>query len=408
MRWAYWLIVITAVGLLAAGCSTTSYDYGERTFVPAHTDRYFAPMSLPAFAADGSMYVANGDTLLHFSAGGARLGSSALPVDLDVYQPQNSSMPRGYATPSGDVYIVLDHERIGLLGPTQQLTWTKTWDNRMSEPVPFEHGLLLEHEVDRRTEVSFIDSSGAVQWSVPGDELFWDPVQVDEQNRVYFCKRTSLIALSESGTELRHIDFPEVEHSVRLLHVRSGCILVRADDGVTCFGLNGTALWALAPPFDQGYFSDGLVLSADRFVLQVESHTTPFTQLLIVDGQGRIIHKLTSYFNWRLRNSNGPEFIAQLDYSADNAWGLFNAEGEQLWNKQLPQQLAPEYTLIGENLYAWYPYGIGPVFGADGRIYYTVDNTLYAVDLQGNPLWQATGAVCHDEWYPDTYYSSAF
>jgi hypothetical protein len=105
---------------VAAGCSTTSYDYIGGPPVPAHTERRYAAMSLPAFAADGSFYVMNGAILLHYSPGGKRLGAYTLPVSTPASPSMITDWPRTYATRGGDVFVTSSNKRIGLLNDSQQ------------------------------------------------------------------------------------------------------------------------------------------------------------------------------------------------------------------------------------------------------------------------------------------------
>lgn len=390
---------------LAAGCSTTSYDFGG-TLIPAHTVRYYAPMSLPAFAADGSMYVANGDTLLLFSAGGAPLSSSVLPVDFAAYEGQGYVWPSGHATPAGDVFIALDRERIGLLGADQRFAWIKSIANAQSAPIPMAQGLLVERWNGVVPSVAYCNLTGDVRWSVPGSMLWPSAVQVDEQGRAYFCDMQSLSVMPASGVELLRASIPQASQyqDTRLLHARAERVLLRTGDSVTCFNLSGEILWELTPPDGLGDFQAGLVLGADRYVLQAYSWSGGETSqpLLIVDGLGGIIHELQNNPSWQIAGANATGFIAVLYDGKPKALGMFDADGVQLWSKPLPQPATP-YAPISANHFAVYPFKTGPVFGADGMIYYTVDNTLYAIDLQGQPLWQATGASFHDEWHPDSY-----
>jgi outer membrane protein assembly factor BamB len=406
MRCAVWLFVIAAIVELAAGCSS-SYDMADGPKIPAHTDRIFAPMSLPAFAADGSLYVANGDTLLHFAADGTRLGSSALPVDLGTYAQENFVWPRGYATLAGDVFIALDAERIGLLGAEQQFAWINKCGDIYTAPVPMAHGLLVERGNDLAPSVAYIDRAGVRRWSMPGFVLWPNVVQVDEQGRAYFCDLQSLSVMPDSGVELLHASLAQAGpyDQVSLLQVRAERVLVHSANIVTCYDLNGEALWEFTPPAGLDYFCSGHVLSAERFVLQYSAGLGDDASrpLLIVDAVGHLVRQLPDNPVWRVRSTSATGFIAVVNDGKPSVLGLFNAEGEQLWSRPLPQPVYPQSVPLSEHRFAVYPLWTGPVFGADGNIYYTVDNTLYSVDPQGNLMWQARGAVYHDEWYPDTY-----
>jgi hypothetical protein len=341
--------------------------------------------------------------LLHYSADGQRLGSSTLPVNIDASPGWGTNWPRVYATRSGSVFVTLGDQRIGLLDATLQLAWERDYRNRLAEPLPFDDGLLVEHVQEPVLGVSYVDLTGSIRWTVPDAMLYRDMVQVDEQDRAYFCDGKSLSVRSANGTEFVWTSFPEAKHYVLLSHARADRVLVRTDDTMICLNLAARRLWQIPAPGGHGLFEQGLVLSPDRYALQIEGNTNGSDSLIIVDGQGRVVHQMQNSLHWWLSLTDGTGFLAgyyDTDYKV--TWGWFSAEGEQLWSYHPPQPTR-EASFERGDIVPRRESSSGPVLGPDGRIYFEMNSTLYVLDLQGHVVWQDPGTVYYDVWAQEMY-----
>lgn len=408
MRHLAGLLGLLFIPTLAAGCSSwfKSECFPIGTTIPAHTERRYAAMSLPAFAADGSLYVMNGATLLHYSVDGQRLGSSTLPVEIDTSQSWDIVWPRAYATRDGDVFVTSGRRGVGLLDAAQQFAWVED-TGRMISPLPCGDGLLVAHGTGAQSDVAYMDLTGAVRWTMPGGSLFRDKVQVDEDDRAYFCHEKSLAVKLADGGDVLQTSFPDAKDDIALLDARAGRVLLDTDETVTCIDLAGERLWRIAPPGGAGEFLSGRVLGPDRFVLHVWNW--PQDVLVIVDGQGQIMHQSQQKVWWQLLLANGSGILARYSVpggvsDSTEMWGWLDADGVELWNYRPPEQIRGWVQAPGSPVVV-YANETGPILGADGRIYFERNGALFALDLQGKLVWQDSGTSYYDVWVEEMYVS---
>jgi hypothetical protein len=393
---------------MAAGCSAWFPPCGSDpgVTIPAHMERKYAAMSLPAFAADGSLYVMNGTSLLHYAAGGQHLGSITLPVNVDTSQSWNMVWPRAYATRNGEVFVTSGRQHIGLLNAASQFSWVAD-TSRMLDPLPCGDGLLVAHGPDIQPDIAYMDLTGAVRWTMPVGSLFRDKVQVDEQDRAYFCDGKILAVKRADGGDVLRAGFPEAKDDIVLMDARADRVLLGVNGAVICIDLAGEELWRITLPEGAGRFLSGRVLGRDRFVLHV--YNWPKDVLLVVDGQGQVVRKSQEKLAWLLLLASSSGYLARYSepdsiYDSVETWGWFDADGVELWSYQPPEQIRG-WVPSKDSPVVVYPNGSDPALGPDGRIYFERNSTLYVLDPQGHVVWHDPGTVYYDVWVEEMYIS---
>ncbi len=403
-------LLLAVTGMQAVGCSSWYPPQGTPLgfTIPAHTERHYAAVSLPAFTADGSLYVMNGANLLHYAADGQRLSSTALSVDIDTSSDRAGAWPRALATRSGVLLITSGYRHIGLLDHALQFSWEYDADGSLS-PLACGDGLLIMHYADSQYGVAYMNLNGDIRWTVPDCRLIPTEVQVDEQDRAYFCLEDILAVKQPDGADVLRFKVPGAPDGMTLLSARADRVLLAASGIASCYDMAGRRVWRAAPPDGWGWFTDGLILNQERYILHVTSRENRDQRLIVVDGAGRLITQIQDRPQWRLLLADGAGFLVGYSETVDGnpyteTWGWFNAEGVRQWSYHPPESIQggaiPKDSPLGV-----YPNGTGPDLGADGRIYFERNSILYALDTQGHLLWQDQGAAYYDVWVEEMYIS---
>jgi hypothetical protein len=405
MRHLAILLGLVLASWLAAGCEALwpSGTVGWGGFlIPAHNERYYAGMSVSAFGADGSLYVLNGDTLLHYSAEGVRLGSTPLPAEVQdayaVYAPR----PLFNVTPDTGIQAFQGREKFALLQADGQLAWVKDLPGLANSQLQYADGWLVDQATGFEHSISYLDRAGDIKWSVPGTWINPFSVQVDQQGRAYFMIHSQLIVMDASGTELLRKDLPHTQDWPTLNCAGHGrVIVVPGYNKAQCLDLNGDLMWEMTLPDDGSIYDPGIVLSPDRIVLALDymsaSDSGMAHRLLTVDSQGQIVAQSAGYGEVQPYLWNGQYLLAQTNSSRGYAWACFTAAGKELWSYGLQSEYGPLHPAAGSTVikHSWFG---GIVAGPDRRTYFDNLSTLYALDKEGNVVWQDAGTVFHDVW----------
>jgi len=386
--------------LASSSCGRPTPVWGELT--PAHTVRYYAPMSLPAVAPDGTLWVVNGTKLLHFTPDGQQLGESELPGEFVQGVEPRALRSALYSAAEAGVFVALSNGRVGLVTEAGELAWVRQFSSYGVGDRPHPDGLLVYCDGTGGWGYSLVDTQGNVRWRVPG----WVSGRgraVDEMGRTWFLAGSRLQVVARDGSHLLEKQLEGEEPGQQLCGAVGDRVLIRSIRHVFCMDVQGQVLWNLEVDGEQRYILTSMLVSATRSVFEIlRSGQSPpyYYGLLLVDGSGEQLREFQSPPG-ALIYSDPEHFL-----SSSSVLTCYTADGVELWTYTMPlpyQQgtihrgdVIPEYT------------SSGPVTGTDGRIYFEEDSTLYALDMQGHLLWEKAGTVFYDELVEDKWWGGDF
>ncbi len=399
---------IMCLGLMSAvftGCGMfdgPQYINQPISVIPAHTQRHYAELSLPAYAADGSYYVAEGDRLRHYAADGAVLEPVMLTGDA-VPAGDDPNWCRIAATRGGTLFINLPRAKLGVLDSSGQVTWFPEDPQSEGYMTVLGEGVLIQRKAGASTEVAFVGPDGAIRWSQPGTYLSaLNFVAIDDQARVCFSIYGQLIIRGEDGAVQAQFAIPG-QNYISVLAFRNGRLLVAANDSVSCLDLDGGTLWQAPRSDGESSVAAGMLCDQNRAVLQYDVWTAYSNKLNFIDAQGRLLRQMRDEHRWALLDFDGSKVLAAEYNVYDPVLRAIDTSGEVLWSQPLEPQPSAQPITAGAIVPEVGSF-ITAAFAPDGSVYYGLHSSLWKLDNTGHLLWQEASTVYFDRQVPELHY----
>ncbi len=401
MRHTIVVLALSCCAMALGGCgggNSLDADWRDGT----HNERTYYPMSMPAFLPDGSKFVINGSQLLKFSADDAPLDSIELPIDLEhVY-----TSPQVISTAGGNVFALLGDGRVGLLNAAGQFEWLQEYGARDSHSLAFGGGLLARCFDTTSSKMQLIGSDGQIKFELPLAKFLVDSDATATSGYAYLLAERRLWVADTTGAwVLQNAPVGDLA-SPEFLDAAAGRILLcdRAHRGsLYCCDQFGSVLWSAQLPDGFDYPIRGIMCHDGSALVPVARNTGAGYQYIVqaYDAQG---HPQTLFDGLQpvsVSRWDQDHFAAQLIIGTDVHFALLANTGELVWAVPRPALTLGWNASPGEDRIS-YSHSSEVLCGADQRIYFERDSTLYALDAQGNIVWREAGHEYIDKRVPNS------